>query len=232
MANKFLMIFGIKKLFSVLNLIDIISSPLTAIAVTETWLTAETESSYSIPGYKFIAKPRIGKLGGGVGIFINSDFHYTVHLDLCRMSVFVECLFIEIPQKGKLNILIGCVYRPPNTDVNLFNSEILTILKLIDSEKNKLVLLAGDYNLDLLKYDCHSPTAEFLNNMLSYYFLPVIRNPTRISEISATLIDNIFINQTQYETKSAIVYNDISDHLPIALHLKTSIIKPLLPNII
>ena len=57
--------------------------------------------------------------------------------------------FIEIPQKGKNNIVIGCIYGPRNTDISLFNSQILVLLKIIDREK-KLAIIAGDYNLDLI----------------------------------------------------------------------------------
>jgi hypothetical protein len=68
------------------------------------------------------------------------------------------------------------------------------MLKAIDYQKPKTVLLAGDYNLDLLKYCNHGPTEDFLNNLLAYSYAPTITLPTRISDTSATLIDNIFIN--------------------------------------
>jgi endonuclease/exonuclease/phosphatase family metal-dependent hydrolase len=134
------------------------------------------------------------------------------------MTSFIKCIFIEINADHK-NFLIGCVYRPPNSDQDLFNAEMLDILKLIDSESTKLTLLIGDFNLDLLKHDNHPRTGEFINNLLSYSFFPTILNPTRISNSSATLIDNIFINKTQYTYDTAIVYNDISDYLPIVMHL-------------
>ncbi len=121
--------------------------------------------------------------------------------------------------------MIGCIYRPPNTDTSQFNSEIVSLLKIIDEDKNKIALVAGDYNLDLLKQDKHAPTAEFFNNFISYSFYPVIRNPTRISDFSSTLIDNIFVNSTLYKISSAIVYSEISDHLPIVLHLEACLKK-------
>ena len=52
--------------------------------------------------------------------------------------------------------------------------------------------------------------------MLSYGFLPTITLPTRISENSATLIDNIFINfhNSQINYVSGTLILDISDHFP------------------
>jgi hypothetical protein len=146
------------------------------------------------------------------------------------MCSFIESIFIEITQRGKANVLIGCIYRPPNSDIDLFNIEIVTLLSKIDGEMKKLALLAGDYNLDLIKQAKHAPTAEFLNNLTSFCFFPVISNPTRISDFSATLIDNNFINRTKHKMSSAVVHSTISDHLPIALHLETSLITNITPK--
>ena len=50
----------------------------------------------------------------------------------------------------------------------------------------------GDFNLDLLKFKTHSDTDAFLNAMLTINFQPQILQPTRITNHTATLIDNIF----------------------------------------
>ncbi len=39
--------------------------------------------------------------------------------------------------------------------------------------------------------------------------------PTRVTEHSATLLDNIITNITGYCMKSGVLYNDISDHFPV-----------------
>src|SRR6202044_3438487 len=82
-------------------------------------------------------------------------------------------------------------------------------------------VIAGDFNLNLLKHSNHAPPGEFLNNLLSCNFMPTIRVPTRITTTSATLIDNIFINNIKYNYNTALVYNDISDHLVTILSLRT-----------
>ena len=45
--------------------------------------------------------------------------------------------------------------------------------------------------------------------------LPVITQPTRITLNTATLIDNFFTNRISKIIDSAIIVEDISDHLPI-----------------
>ena len=51
--------------------------------------------------------------------------------------------------------------------------------------------------------------------MYSLGFYPLIDKPIRITNISATLIDNIFTNELRYHLTFGILINDISDHLPI-----------------
>ena len=136
-------------------------------------------------------------------------------------KVCVECVFIEIACANAPNIIVGSMYRPPGADVSDFNSEILDILTAVNVSKSKLIIIAGDYNLDLLKAESHVSTGEFLNLLFSYSFMPMIRYPTRITETSATLIDNIFVNKLYDITDSAIIYSDISDHLPVIVCVET-----------
>lgn len=55
----------------------------------------------------------------------------------------------------------------------------------------------------------------FLNVLFSSYFHPLICKPTRVTNKTATLIDNIFTNSFDYESNSGILCTDISDHFPI-----------------
>src|SRR5271165_4564362 len=106
-----------------------------AIAITETWLNSSTDDLYNLPDYKFVSQPRQHKSGGGVGIFVNSTFDYNICEKLCINSSIIECIFIELPISQKDRILIGCVYRPPDSDVSQFNSILLKLLADIDKKK-------------------------------------------------------------------------------------------------
>lgn len=216
---------SIKKNYnSITNLLNMLEAPLSVIAVSETWLTESVHDVYSIPGYNFFAKSRTGKIGGGVGLYVSNNLDCKILSDLCHMNEHLECIFLECRQVGIPTFIIGSVYRPPNSDLELFNSDLVSILDYVNG-MNKLAIIAGDFNLNLLNSNSHPPTGEFLNNLLSYNFIPTIQNPTRISDISATLLDNIFVNCVKYKYSSAIVYSDISDHLPVALHLTSNFPK-------
>ena len=57
--------------------------------------------------------------------------------------------------------------------------------------------------------------------MIKAGLLPTITRLSRITQMSATLIDNIFISSNLYKNfDSALLLEDISDHLPVMALLK------------
>ena len=68
------------------------------------------------------------------------------------------------------------------------------------------------FNLNLLQ--CDENTSWFLGSDAIKSFVPTITKPTRITEYSATFIDNIFVSGTP-TVKSGVIVTDISDHFPI-----------------
>ena len=74
--------------------------------------------------------------------------------------------------------------------------------------------LMGDYNIDLLRKGNCSIPQDFVALMFSYGYMPLILRPTRVPGRSATLIDNIWINNETLLVNSGIIKCDISDHFP------------------
>jgi hypothetical protein len=72
----------------------------------------------------------------------------------------------------------------------------------------------GDFNIDLLKIESHAISDKFLNVVSSNFFQPRILQPTRITDHSATLIDNIFFNSLEHFVISGNIVYDLTDHLP------------------
>ena len=120
------------------------------------------------------------------------------------------------------DIIIGIIYRPPNTDPVAFNESFQEILTKIDRE-NRICYLLGDFNLDLFKADHHGPTSDFLNSLFSHSHWPLITRPTRVEGSSSTLIDNIITNNIERKPQflNGILLNDISDHYPVFHICKT-----------
>ena len=65
----------------------------------------------------------------------------------------LESIFVEIINTNNKNIVVGCVYRHPSMEANEFNEHYLNILieKLL--EKNKEIILMGDFNINLIRYN-------------------------------------------------------------------------------
>ena len=77
------------------------------------------------------------------------------------------------------SIIVGIVYKPPDTNVNSFVDAFDILLTEIGKE-NKLAYILGDFNIDLLKHEHHNPTQNVTNSLFSNYHLPLINKPTRI----------------------------------------------------
>ena len=192
------------------------------IMLNETWHKETDNNIISLPNYKFEGIPRNHKKGGGVGFLIRTDILYRTRNDLIfdAKSLACEQCYIEIKNNTE-KVIIGTMYRPPSTNIsefiNIFNTQIGKI-----SNKGYECIIGLDHNLDLLKQSVHSKTQEFLECILDHNLLPTITKPTRISKTSETLIDNILISkkfQPNYE--SLIIVDDLSDHLPCLVRLKT-----------
>lgn len=69
-----------------------------------------------------------------------------------------------------------------------------------------------DANINLLRYETCKYTQSFLHILRSLCFSPTIDKPTRVHNASATLIDNIFVNNYDTHILSGNIVSEISDH--------------------
>ena len=74
-------------------------------------------------------------------------------------------------------------------------SHIENIISQLDTHKNKHIILAGDFNVNLLNYETDIVSQDLINLTTRHGFTQVISRPTRITDYTATLIDHIYTNQ-------------------------------------
>ena len=157
--------------------------------------------------------------GGGLTIYINktfcmeSDIKVLNNLSENLNVANGEYLFVEISRKNK-NIIIGNMYRSPNEPPHNFLDTLEKKLTDLRVHRNKHIILAGDNNLDLLKFGMHTETTRLVDTLNEHGFIPTISRPTRITSHSATLIDHIFVNSCHAVTNSGVLTESLSDHLP------------------
>ena len=190
---------NLSKLTDFLNSLDL---DFKIIGISETWLDGNNTFSdhIDIAGFNFVHQSHVDRTGVGVGLFVNTDLNFKIRPDL---SFF--------------NVLIGTIYRPPNSNFRLFIDKMNEALARLAMNKKDCYIM-GDFNIDLLKYQQHSNTNDFFNTMFSHSFLPVINRSTRITSHTAISIDKIFTNcyiQNNHSITNGLLFTDISDHLPI-----------------
>ena len=125
------------------------------------------------------------------------------------MKLF-KVLWAEFSFENKKNVICGIFYRQHNSP-EIFQSYFdETIEKLASSGKH--IVIMGDFNIDLLKCASSTYSHDFLTSLQSCFLIPTIDKPTRVRSTSATLIDNIFINNLDQVVASGNIISDISDH--------------------
>ena len=77
-------------------------------------------------------------------------------------------------------------------DLTDFNRNYLKQLLENISREQKSIFLLGNFNANLLNYNEHNQTNEFLDSFASNSFILLILQPTRITSHSNTLVDNKF----------------------------------------
>ena len=86
------------------------------VLLCETFLTDVNCENFQIPGYHFEQNNRAHKKGGGVGIYIADDIQYTIRNDIAiNYENEFESIIIELNNK-KHNLIVGEIYRIPNTN--------------------------------------------------------------------------------------------------------------------
>ena len=116
-------------------------------------------------------------LAGSTLFYIRNQLSYEPRNDLCiYKATELKSSFIEISIFKRCNIIIGCIYRHPNMDLDEFNDNYLNILLDKLSKKNKCVFLLGDFNIDLSKYNKHAPTNESWTQFLHIHFSHISTN--------------------------------------------------------
>ena len=182
----------------------------------------------------------VGNPKGGVGIYFSTDIMSLKLKDDWILKKLCDCCLCEYESLVynfeflQHHFTLVCAYRHPSGKKDHFTN---SLEKTLDKINNKnTVILAGDMNIDLIKFDNHYHF-EYATNLFSRGFLPSITIPTRITAHTATCIDHIFVQvppQNNFECVSGVLLSDISDHLPCFLSIKTNshvINKDTRPNV-
>ena len=116
--------------------------------------------------------------------FIANHLSYKCHNDLrIYKKNELKSTFIETVNPKKSNIVVGVIYRHPS--INLIDFNCSYLIKLLENicKEQKFIFLLGDFYVNLLNYNEHNQSNEFLDSLASNSFIPLVLQPTRIRAV-------------------------------------------------
>ena len=192
------------------------------ICISETMLDDTVQDNeVSLNGYEIIRKDR-NRNGGGIAIYIKNCINYKLRQDLDHANL--ESITVEIFKPKTKSFLINTWYRPPGSTLDLFMDYEECIAKT-DNE-NKEVITIGDFNCDwnnLAVNTISSQTKKMVDIAQTFQYEQLVKESTRITETSSTLIDLAFSNRPELIIESGVEHIGISDHSMIYVCRKVSI---------
>ena len=195
-------------------LLSILDHEFDIIGITENRIreTGPT-SNLNIEGYDFEFTPTKG-FCGGTSLYVRKGYKYEKKNELClSMNGIAESLFVEIKSEKCKNVIVGCIYRHHCKFEKFMKNFFENLIKsACDKANNKNIILMVDFNFDLLKTDSDQNVSTFYDFLSTFGFCPLILQPTRVTATSATLIDNIFVNNIETESIGGNITTSISDH--------------------
>lgn len=150
---------------------------------------------------------------GGTCIYVHRDVNFH---DLQQADYIIEAHFeysaVEIKS---LNLIILCVYRPPDGNLDVFCEKLDCVLQNLRNKviKNN-VIICGDFNVHYIPRNARDikETAKLDLLLKTFGLTHTVKQPTR----KQYLIDNIYVNkQENYSVE--VIKTALSDHNGIFL---------------
>lgn len=187
----------------------------TFIAITEHWQSYKSIEAYQIENYKLISAfcRNSDNVRGGAALYaLNSLNNCVIRLDINKLSeeYKFECTAAEFTVNN-MTYLVCVIYRPPSSTLEHYLNKLDELLELALTDNIKL-LIAGDFNIDMLKSTKTPRDKNLVTNVLNSYNMTFsCEEPTRVTKTSKTCLDNVYLSR--YETFEIKVLNTmISDH--------------------
>lgn len=185
--------------------------------ISETWLHPNTPSgNYAIPGYIMLRSDRQNnqaidrQVGGGVALYLKEGLCFEQYCLSEEIDPGVEHLCVILKWKG-VRVGLCVVYRPSYVRssclAELFRSLFVDLAVQVNS-----VIYLGDTNIDLLS-EANNDAKYFRRLLRDSNAIQIVNEPTRVTAISATLIDHIVVDRSVEVKRTGVVdAASIKDH--------------------
>ena len=203
--------------------------PLDIFTVSDTWLSSHIlDEELKIDGYSFVRKDRENTektQGGGLIVYVRDGINFSERDNISNGGI--EDIWIEVKRDKCKNLLVGSFYRPPDQNLDYFNTSLSESLEsLHGNDLSGDVVLLGDFNVDFSK---HVKNSTFKRNLCQVFenndLHQIIRQPTRITINSKTLIDLICVNNPHRFVQTEVLHTSHSDHALVLCVQKVGVPK-------
>ena len=191
-------------------------------------ILSETRKKHSdlfhsfFPEYRILSDLPENSDFGGIAIYINKNIIFKQRNDLKIPIPGTESVFVEILLNNQKTI-IGGIYKHPYVALSLFENAMVDLVQKLNHEN---LIMLGDFNVDLLNKNKCVKTRNYHDLMKTMKLSQIIKEPTRITNHSKTLIDHVYIKPVSHMNYSSGVFrHPISDHLAtyLIIHKKGQI---------
>lgn len=190
-----------------------INSEVNIIVLSETWINSNETNLFKIPNYNMFYKCNDTYRAGGVICYISQNINVK-ELEINFNSADTLLLKINIDQSF-FNLF--CIYRLQSIAEYTFLNEFNEII----SNLSHNTIIIGDVNINLFAKS--QVVTNYLNILHSHGFEQFIDKPTRITNISETCIDHIFIRDRYLNNfKSEVFDANLTDHCLLGLNIKSN----------
>jgi exonuclease III len=198
------------------------SPPLHLLGLSETRLGVQPDSQVFINNYHFFRKD--AKLPGevGLGIYVHKDITQFVTRRVDLESEGVECMWLQFKRTDKDSaLLVSFVYRNPAATYAWYDDFVRMMDVVTNRHPKANFIIMGDFNIDFLK-----PQPSWKSTVSLHGLTQLVSQPTRITPTSSTLLDHIYVNNTDRISNIQVSDVSISDHCPILCSWSCKIPKP------
>ena len=186
------------------------------VAVVETHVTVNIlDKEIYIKGYSSIRCNSNSRHTGGVVIYVQSELKYEVIFNESQESCF-WAIGLRITMSTGRRYLILALYRSPNSNPTEFIEFFNTKLEGLNYKYMGITnIIVGDFNFNYLKSELNVNKLKHLIEING--FEQIIKEPTRITRNSETLIDYVITNKRWKVNVVTKGLPSISDHETISI---------------
>ena len=177
------------------ELYNLLSFKFSIVCFSETWSKDEKvneNSLYQLESYNLLHQNRKHKNGGGVAVFAKDSYSFKNRDDLRINSEGIESLSLEIRNNESKKIISNVVYRPLD-GVDVCGNYFMNIF-FKENVIRKNILVAGDFNINLLHFEQNKKVQNFINLMFQFGLVAATNKLIRITKDTISAIGHVITN--------------------------------------